>query len=681
MADEELSLFALNLHADVLSRLSDGSIDDAGLTMGVFKEVVFTHHVLEALEEQGAVEDARTLYYEGQLHRRAVRITGYAVSGADDEDGLASIDLFTTIFTDSAEPKALERTAAREAIERARRFLEEMLQGTWSSLDASSEAYGLGKMIFDARGTLRKARVVLLTDGALKNKDVEIGKVDGVEIAAEVWDIERLCRSQASAAHPAEIDIDVRQELDRGNLPCLKVPSDSPDYQSYLCVIPGDLLYKLYERYGQRLLELNVRSFLSIAGKVNKGIRQTIRENPAHFFPFNNGLALTAVSVDTERAADGGLVITRIRGLQIVNGGQTTASIHRAKTVDNADLSLIHVQAKLNVINTHGDDDRYFDLVRHISLYANSQNKVNMVDLSANEPFHVELERIAKKTWAPGEQSQWFYERARGSFQSLKAKLATTPAQKKAFDRRYPASQRFTKTDLAKALNAWGLKPHVASLGGEKSFVHFMQSLGVRGIDPRLSVDFYKNLIGLLILYRHAEKIVRDLEIPAYRANVAAYLVAYVSWRTGKKVDLLEIWGKQNVTGGVASAMKIWAQPIYDALMASASGRNPSEWCKKEDCWKHISGLELGSGKDLGKLSGEGFEVVDTEGLKYVKIITEEVAASEWPEILRWVATTDKLTYLEKGVLNTLCGYALGGWTKQPSAKQAMIAVRALAKK
>jgi hypothetical protein len=181
----------------------------------------------------------------------------------------------------------------------------------------------------------------------------------------------------------------------------------------------------LYERYGQRLLELNVRSFLSVAGKVNKGIRQTIRENPAHFFPFNNGLALTAAAIETTWTSEEGLIITGIRGLQIVNGGQTTASIHRAHKVDGAPLEAVHVQAKLTVIRTEGDDDRFFDLVRQISLFANSQNKVNMVDLSANEPFHVELERIALRTWAPGEQSQWFYERARGSYKALKAKQAT----------------------------------------------------------------------------------------------------------------------------------------------------------------------------------------------------------------------------------------------------------------
>lgn len=680
MPEEALEVFARNLHADVVSRAVDGTFDDTGLTYPAFREVVFTQLVLEMLEEQGVVEESKVLHYEGKPLKRLVRVSGYSLATTDGEDDLCRLDLFATVFLDSQDLPTVALPTAREALDKAKRFLEEMLSGAFAHLDPSSEAYGLGSTIHELRHKLRRVRLILLTDGLLKNRDVSLEPVDGLDTVVDVWDVERLHRNQASASHPVEISIDVREELGGAGLPCLKVAAPGSDYESYLCVIPGGLLCGLYERYGQRLLELNVRSFLSIAGKVNKGIRQTIRENPSHFFPFNNGLSLTASAVTTERAPDQGLVITQIQGLQIVNGGQTTASIHRAFKVDRSDLSPIFVQAKLTVINTAGDDDRFFDLVRQISLFANSQNKVNMADLSANEPFHVELERLALKTWTPGEQSQWFYERARGSYQALKAKQATTPAQKKNFDRRYPSFQRFTKTDLAKALNAWAPKPHIASLGGEKSFVHFMQSLGVKTTDPKLSVDFFKNLVGLLILYRRTEKIVKEAGIPAYRANVVAYLVAYLSWRTNKKLDLIDVWNQQKVPDSVVDALRTWAKPLYDAILESAGTQNVTEWCKKAACWDHISRLALGSEKKLGKLTGDGFELVDTDGLQYVKLIMD-IPQGDWQDIHGWSAMTTKLTYTEKGVIQTLAGYALSGWAKQPSAKQAAIAVKALAKK
>jgi hypothetical protein len=679
MADEGLEEFARGIHADVLSRAADGNIADDDVTYGTFKEIVFTQLMLELLDEQGATEETQVLHYEGQPRRRLVRISGYSLKGMEADDQVGRIDLFTTIYLDSPEPKAVERPAAREALDRAKRFLEEMLDGAHEKLDPSSEAHALGATIYQHRSAIRQARIVLLTDGLLKNKAVEIEQLPAIDLTTEVWDIERLFRNQANTSHPTEIDIDIRQELNGAGLPCLRVPVIGSDYESYLCVLPGRLLYNLYERYGQRLLELNVRSFLSISGKVNKGIRQTIRENPGHFFPFNNGLALTAAEVVYEQSPDEGAVITRIRGLQIVNGGQTTASIHRAHRVDGVDLSPVYVQAKLTVIRTEGDDERFFDLVRQISLYANSQNKVNMVDLSANEPFHVELERLARSTWAPGEQSQWFYERARGSYQALKAKVAITPAQKRSFDRRHPSSQRFTKTDLAKALNAWGQKPHVASLGGEKSFIHFMQNLGVKATDPKLTVDFFKHLVGLLILYRRIEKLVRDAQIPAYRANVVVYLVAYLSWRTNKKLDLVEIWSQQKVPDPLVQTIKEWIQPLYQHIRDSAGSTNPSEWCKKQACWDSISRLDLPKAK-LGKTVEVGFELIDTEGLKYVKLLLD-IPIADWEDILRWAATAPQLTFTERGVLHTLCGLALAGWTKQPTARQAAVAVKGLAKR
>jgi hypothetical protein len=220
----------------------------------------------------------------------------------------------------------------------------------------------------------------------------------------------------------------------------------------------------------------------------------------------------------------------------------------------------------------------------------------------------------------------------------------------------------------------------VASLGGEKSFVHFMQGLGVKATEPKLSVDFFKNLVGLLILYRRAERIVREVEIPSYRANVVAYLVAYLSWRTSKRVDLLDIWNHQKVPDQLAATLKDWAMPIYEAIRQSAGAGNPSEWCKKAACWDHISRLDLAAGRRLGRLVEEGFELVDTEGLKYIKLLVD-MPPGDWEDTLKWAATTNQLTYTEKGVLQTLAGYALSGWSKQPSAKQAAVAVRALAKR
>src|SRR5690606_35207677 len=133
-------------------------------------------------------------------------------------------------------------------------------------------------------------------------------------------------------------------------IPCLAMPSNNDLYECYLGIVPGNLLSALYKNYGTRLLESNVRAFLQQTGKVNKGIRDTIKDNPHMFLPYNNGLATTAQEVKTRIDEKGQLLITGVKDFQIVNGGQTTASIFHTEKKFKADLSEVFVQMKLTVI-------------------------------------------------------------------------------------------------------------------------------------------------------------------------------------------------------------------------------------------------------------------------------------------------------------------------------------------
>ncbi len=86
---------------------------------------------------------------------------------------------------------------------------------------------------------------------------------------------------------------------------------------------------------GGRLLEGNVRSFLSLRSTVNKDIRATILKDPEHFFVYNNGIAVT---VEDMTLNDKGKLL-KATDFQIINGGQTTASLARAVYSDKADVS------------------------------------------------------------------------------------------------------------------------------------------------------------------------------------------------------------------------------------------------------------------------------------------------------------------------------------------------------
>ena len=83
-----------------------------------------------------------------------------------------------------------------------------------------------------------------------------------------------------------------------GPLPVLPAQHTDGQHESYLAVLPGEVLADIYDRWGARLLEQNVRVFLQARGKVNRGIRLTLENEPSMFFAYNNGITATAEAVD-----------------------------------------------------------------------------------------------------------------------------------------------------------------------------------------------------------------------------------------------------------------------------------------------------------------------------------------------------------------------------------------------
>ena len=265
------------------------------------------------------------------------------------------------------------------------------------------------------------------------------------------------------------------------------------------------MLAAIYDRWGTRLLEQNVRVFLQHRGKVNKGIRATIENEPNMFFAYNNGITATAEEVAIDD--DGGrLLLRRLKNFQIVNGGQTTASIHSAQR-GKVDVSQTFVQMKLSVV----DPERANRLVPKISEFANSQNRVSAADFFANHPFHVRMEGFSRRIHAPSpdgtfRQSKWFYERARGQYADARGGL--TSAQRKKFDLENPRRQLFTKTDLAKFVNVWKERPHEVSLGAQKNFAAFAQRIGQQWetAPDDFNEAWYREAVAKAIVFKATER-------------------------------------------------------------------------------------------------------------------------------------------------------------------------------
>lgn len=678
MSGEEIEAFARELAGEVDEAISSG----AG---SVYSEEEFTRIVLERLGEEGAVENPTVLWEEGQFGRSRYKITGYSL--AEDSERLL---LVATVYTGEIPPRFLTRDEIVSACEQALKFYECSCKGMHASMEPSNtDASDLAKRIHDVRDQLSALRLLLISDGMTGLSSIDHKpSADGTRILVDLFGIERLQRILGQGLARDDIAVDLVAELGEP-LSCIKASGASADYDAYLAAIPGLALANIYEKYGTRLLELNVRAFLGLRGRktVNAGLRSTILDLPQRFLAYNNGIVATVDDLEVVDLGNKLFAIKELRGLQIVNGGQTTASLHRAKRQDKATLSSISVPIK--IIKVGGASLQ--DMVSAVSRSANSQNTVQPADFSANDAFHVAVENLANNTWLADASGRWFYERARGSYGAAEFKASSAAAQRKRFARETPKDRRFSKTDLAKYLNAWNGLPHLVSFGNQKNFQHFMQALKEEypeGLVP--DADWYRAFIAKAILFRAVHAMVRAAKFPAYQANIVAYTVAALSWRVGGRMDFERIWAQQGISSELRAILQAWLALIDKALRETAGNRMPSEWAKKIDCRDALREIELPLPEQLpselvahavsrstanGKVMGrsDGLTREDLELINH----TRAISADKWFRVSQWGRKTKKLHWRVSAIAQTMGEYAIGNWERSPSAKQAKWAMEA----
>ena len=344
--------------------------------------------------------------------------------------------------------------------------------------------------------------------------------------------------------------------------------------------------------------------------------------------------------------------IRKVRNLQIVNGGQTTASLYHTAKKDKVSLKGIYVQAKLSVI----PPDQIDGIVPLISRYANSQNKVSDADFYANDPFHISIEEMSRTVWAPAidgtnKQAKWFYERARGQYLDAKGKEGT-PARKRQFEAIYPNAQKFTKTDLAKYENTWMQLPYLVSLGAQKNFNHFSIKLKERG---RVDVNnkYFEHLIAKTILFKRAEKLIGDLNYGGYRANIVTYTLAKLSNHTSQRIDLDAIWKKQDLSPALQEVIRAVSVPVHRIITNPPNARNITEWCKRKECWDAVCSEEmplndtfrkelLDTGRNASKKPDKGINGPDSRDLEVIASISK-VPAQTWFNLSQWAKKTNHL--------------------------------------
>ena len=668
-------------------------------------------------------DDFVDCHYEGVTRRNGnMAIDGYAM---DEADG--SCCLFIVDYHGDAGEESVRAEEINSAFRKLRLFVEEATRHEiYLDIGGNDQAIEFARDLFYDSSLITKFRFYLITDAFNKQraKTIKDDTIGNKSVELNIWDISRLFELVCSSIQKESVEIKL-SEFGIIGIPCVKavdynnviadidvVPQyegsgeledkkleNVVSYSSYLAVVPGQVLNDLYLEYGSKLLEGNVRSFLSVRGKVNKSIQSTIKNYPEMFFAYNNGIAATATKVETVMTSEGP-VITRIKDLQIVNGGQTTASIANtvltAKKNEKVDLSNLFVPMKISVLE-HAAAEH---IIPKISEYSNSQNKVDASDFFSNHPFHIRMEGYSRKTAIPsvkGNQFQqyWFYERTRGQYNQGKMKFGARSSQLKQYCDKYPEKQVITMLDLAKYMEIYEGAPDIVSRGKQKMLQIFAEQIKKdwQKSDEQFNAFYYRRVVALAILYKKTDEIIKQStwykEKQSYKANVIAYTLSllfnYIHTRhKGYELDFNRIWNTQDIYDELEDQIVILSQEVYEFITGPRDTENVTEWCKKEACWQRAKAYAWTFNDSfIYTLISKNEENVEEKEEKTKRKLANEVDALKeilargseyWTQMLQWGMERRLLSEKEISILKITININRTG--RIPTDKQAKVVMQ-----
>lgn len=624
---------------------------------GTTPDDYFLNDILGRLSSMGEITDPQIAPMQKKC--RNGRIMSFDAYAFDESD--KSVVLISNDFVDDING-VLTRTQIEQYKQRMINFLQEAYDEKLNQyFDMTDSLLFTGRDIgrrmrvdyvkLDDDTSIDKVKLIIVTNKRLSEriKTLPSDDFNGKKVEVNVWSLTRLYELYESGREKEPIIIETNKYGIEG-IPCIKAEmSGNLDYDAYLAIVPGKFLHEIYYENGSRLLEGNVRAFLSNRGKINKGIRLTIKNEPTKFFTYNNGIACTASQITL---SEDGHMIVAMEDLQIINGGQTTASLTSAVLKDKMSLDNIFVPMKLTVVK----NDDYDTMIQNISKYANSQNKVKDSDLFSNHPFHRTFEALAKRIQAPahGEavnNTMWYYERSRGKYEQEQFKF-TKKSERENFVKKYPKNQVIKKEELSKYFTcAELLRPDQVSKGPEKCMSFFAEKIDEKYQKSPESFNnqFFKNCICYAILFKTTDKIVQKSDWYISKTYTKPGVVAYTiskllsSIPSGYCLDYNMIWRKQELYPSLNAELERLAHMTFDYVQKL--GGNGMEHFKKEETWKLFKSAQYKPSRDFldDLINGEVMksqsrsETKENKLSKKLDIETEIIMAGEeyWKGLIK----------------------------------------------
>ena len=571
---------------------------------GTEPETQFINKTLTDLEELCVLNDPMPMSVEIRGRRgRIMSFDAYAYDEADSALVLISSDF----VNEREEVSTLTNSRIDDLYNHMKNFIDECVNGDMSEYcDDSDPAISVAKEFKKKIGKgmisteILRFKFFILSNSVLSKQVKNISKEDFLDrpVQLDVWTLERFFQTFASNASEI-IEFDT-SDFNCSGIQCIKADlGEKTNYDAYLGIVPGRFLADLYLKYGSKLLQGNVRAFLSVRGKVNKGIRETIINHPSNFFTYNNGIAIVARSVGF---SEDGTKIVHFVDPQIINGGQTTASLANAiiKKEDKNGMDTLFVPMKLTVLNVQNDMseeqiEQYNDITKTISKCANSQNVVSEADFFSNHPFHIMMEQLSRKVMAPPVagnpfQTIWFYERSRGKWEQEQMKF--TPAQRAKFMEKNPKKQVIKKEKLAKCLNTIYMNPHQVCQSSAINFGKFADVIADMYENSRESIneEFFKKCVCSVIMFDKLDELINKSDwYPkgGNKAQIVPYTISKLMTLIpkGRDLDWKTIWLKQSLYPVLADELMCLAEQTHYFLEEEAHGGLVRTIARTQQVW------------------------------------------------------------------------------------------------
>ena len=250
--------------------------------------------------------------------------------------------------------------------EDSKRFLEK---------DVTKMRPELAQLVTKIKEKNLKIKCCYVTDQKVDYEDENIEILDIDKIVQRLWD--RIKKPAAGKKSSIKLERMLRHE------------------NTILGILKLRELTDFVNKNRDYVFESNIRQWMQFKTTVNKGLRETLQNNPGKFFYYNNGI--TIVVSDFEEIGDN---IIKLHAPQIVNGAQTSNSIldHSKRTKNlNGSMTVTIIKA---------DDEQEQN---NITKYRNSQNSVRGKDLVSLMDFHKSVKSQLKNCG-------YFYEIQAGSF-------------------------------------------------------------------------------------------------------------------------------------------------------------------------------------------------------------------------------------------------------------------------